>query len=202
MIGIDREAGFLDAARRHCPSNCTFVESDLANLTAADLPLANGLWSSFTAAYFPAFAPVLKQWASCIAPGGWLALVEIDDLFTGHHPLPEDIQDEFREFAEQMRSNGRYDFSMGRRLGEICRTAGLTVVSEHAWKDRELAFDGKASPEILAAWKQRFERLQGMSVYFGAERFREITQAFLKAISSPDHYATASVVMVLAARPF
>ncbi len=201
VIGIDREADFLEAARRHCPAKCGFVEADLAELDSLELRPANGMWSSFTAAYFPAFEPVLASWAACVKPGGWLAIVEIDDLLAGHHPLPVEIQRAFKEFTEHMRLNGLYDFRMGRRLGKMCRALGLTVVSETALEDRELAFDGEASPEILAAWKRRFERMSSMRAYFGARRFNEISQEFLETISSPAHYSTASVVMVLAMRP-
>ena len=99
---------------------------DLVDLNAADFSSVDGVWSSFVAAYFPNFVPVLERWALCVRPGGWLAIVEIDDLFTGHHPLPAETENAFREFMDHACSNDRYDFCMGRRLSEICRAAGLT----------------------------------------------------------------------------
>jgi SAM-dependent methyltransferase len=200
VIGIDLDAAFLEAARHHCPPNCEFVEADLVGLNVADLSPVDGVWSRFAAAYFPTFTPVLERWAACVRPGGWLALIEIDDLLTGHHPLPVNTENAFVEFMDHARSNDHMDFCMGRHLSEICLAVGLNVVSEHSWKDRELAFDGAASPEIQAAWRQRFERMPMMRTYFGDERFNQITEAFLKTISSPEHYSTATVVMVLARR--
>ena len=198
VIGIDLNSEFLEAARRQCPSNCQFLEADLEDLNVSDLTPVDGLWSRFTAAYFPNFAPVLEQWAACVRPAGWLALIEIDDLFTGHHPLPVDTQNAFEEFMDHARSNGHMDFCMGRRLSEVCRIVGLEVVSEHSWKDPELAFDGVASPEIVNAWRQRFNRMPMMRAFFGADKFDHITESFLNTISSPEHYSTASVVMVTA----
>jgi SAM-dependent methyltransferase len=200
VIGIDQNAAFLEAARDHCPSNCEFVEADLVDLNVSDLSPVDGVWSRFAPAYFPNFAPVLERWAACVRPGGWLALIEIDDLLTGHHPLPSNTENAFVKFMDHARSNGHMDFCMGRHLSEICQTVGLSVVSEHSWKDRELAFDGAATREIQIAWRQRFERMTMMRTYFGDEKFNQITETFLKTISSPEHYSTAMVVMVLARR--
>jgi hypothetical protein len=90
---------------------------------------------------------------------------------------------------------------MGRRLVEACRDIGLTAISESRWHDPELAFNGPAPAEILAAWRRRFARLPVMKAYFGAKRFEQISETFLESISRPDHRSTAVVVMVQAERP-
>jgi len=203
LIGVDRESTFLDFARQHCPSKCQFIEAGLADFDARSVGAVapvDGLWSSFVAAYFPTFAPVLARWVSCLAPGGWLAIIEIDDLLTGHRPLPEDTNNAFQEFTDYARSHDHYDFRMGGRLAEICRAVGLSVVSQHSFKDRELAFDGAAPPEIQAAWSARFARMHGMKAYFGSDRFDQLTESFLSTLSSSDHVSATSVQMVIAKR--
>ena len=54
----------------------------------SDSTRSTGFWSSFTAAYFPDFGPVLASWLQLLRPGGWIALVEMDDLL-GHEPLTQ-----------------------------------------------------------------------------------------------------------------
>ncbi len=201
IFGVDRNAEFVSAARQRCPTSCTFLETDLKTLEPRDIPHADGLWSSFTAAYIPDFAPILKRWISCLSSGGWVALVEIDDLWRGHHPLPADVRAAFTEFEEHSCSEGNYDYRMGRRLSAVCRDVGLITIVESRWNDPELAFSGPAPPAILAAWQRRFERVPVMKAFFGANRFREVTQAFLETIIRPDHRSTAAVVMVQAERP-
>ena len=115
--------------------------------------------------------------------------------------LPEDIRAALEEFEERLRTQGGYDSRMGRRLAAVCRDIGLTAISESRWNDAELAFNGPAPAEILAAWRRRFARLPVMKAYFGAERFDQIAGAFLESISRPDHRSTAAVVMVQAERP-
>jgi SAM-dependent methyltransferase len=201
VVGVDHNAEFINAARQRCPNNCAFLQADLRTLDAQVIPSADGLWCSFAAAYFPDFAPVLKHWISCLSPRGWVALVEIDDLWRGHHPLPDDVSAALEEFEERLRTQGGYDYRMGRRLAAVCRDIGLTAISESRWNDAELASDGPAPAEILAAWRRRFDRLPVMKAYFGAKRFDQITGAFLESISRPDHRSTAAVVMVQAERP-
>jgi hypothetical protein len=60
----------------------------MANLGTLSDPggVADGLWCSFTAAFFPTLPLVLAAWARHLQPGTWVALTEIDDLF-GHKPL-------------------------------------------------------------------------------------------------------------------
>jgi trans-aconitate methyltransferase len=188
VVGVDHNAEFINAARQRCPKNCAFLRADLRTLDSQVIPSADGLWCSFAAAYFPDFAPVLKRWISRLSPRGWVALVEIDDLWGGHHPLPDDIRSALEEFEERLRTQGGYDFRMGRRLATV-------------WNDAELAFSGPAPAEILAAWRRRFDRLPVMKTYFGAKRFDQIANAFLESISRPDHRSTAAVVMVQAERP-
>ena len=201
VVGVDHNAEFIAAARQRCPENCDFLQADLRTLDAQVVPSADGLWCSFAAAYFPDFSPVLKRWISCLSPRGWVALVEIDDMWRGHHPLPEGIRAALEEFEERLRIQGGYDFRMGRRLAAACRDIGLTAISETRWNDAEFAFNGPAPAEIVAAWRRRFERLPAMKAHFGAERFDQIAGAFLESIQSPDHRSTAAVVLVQAERP-
>jgi SAM-dependent methyltransferase len=201
VVGVDHNAEFISAAQQRCPKNCAFLQADLRTLDAQVIPSADGLWCSFAAAYFPDFSPVLKHWISYLSPRGWVALVEIDDLWRGHHPLPEDIRAALEEFEERLRAQGGYDSRMGQRLAAVCRDIGLTAISESRWNDAELAFNGPAPAEILAAWQRRFARLPAMKAYFGTERFDQIARAFLESISRSDHRSTAAVVMVQAERP-
>lgn len=199
-IGVDQDLNFLEAARRNSPKRCRFLQGNILTLDGLELPAAHGLWCSFAAAYFPNFAPVLKKWSDHVVQGGWIALIEVDDLLSGHSPLASDIRTELGEFECAMLSEGSYDFCMGRRLAKICESIGLTVKQDTQWSDPELAFDGPASTEIIDAWRRRFARMPAMKSYFGETRFHEIVRSFLAAIARDDHLSSATVRMVVAAK--
>jgi len=61
VVGVDHNAEFISAARQRCPKNCAFLQADLRKLDVRIIPRGDGLWSSFTAAYFPDFSAVLKH---------------------------------------------------------------------------------------------------------------------------------------------
>jgi trans-aconitate methyltransferase len=79
-VGVDvNDEAIAYASNRHIP-NAVFRKSDLQTFFDANLHV-DGIWSSFTAAYFPTLSDIRSRWLKDLRPGGWLALTEIDDLF-------------------------------------------------------------------------------------------------------------------------
>lgn len=201
VIGIDRNPGLLQAARRHCPDNCRFVCADLGDPGGLKPDRADGLWASFVAGYFPRLGDVLPAWAALLCRGGWLALVEVDRLLLGHRPLPPDVWDMLHACADRARRRLRYDADMGSKLARFVTDAGLPLVEESRWDDPELAFQAPARPEILDAWRRRFARMLALRADLGEARFTRCRDAFLECLAAPDHACDASVVMVIARKP-
>jgi hypothetical protein len=114
---------------RHWDEALTQIPLKAGELTPASFGQVDGVWASFVAAYFSDLESAVARWTDCITPGGWLTLVEMDDLF-GHQPLPSSISDEMKEFYASARAAGRYDFQCGRRLAGAAERAGLTTVHE------------------------------------------------------------------------
>jgi SAM-dependent methyltransferase len=197
VVGIDWNEELLTAARVDHPG-IRFVHLDLHGLTPDRFGHVDGLWASFVAAYFPDLEPVLARWCECLRPGGWLALVEIDDLF-GHEPLPSRFRDEVLRFYDEARRARRYDFEAGRKLPAAARAVGLDVVYEGTLPDDELAFDGAAAPDVLQAWRERLQRIPGLKTFMH-ERFDDYARTFLATLASPDHRSTARVCWVVARR--
>ena len=197
VIGVDRDPGLLKAARQRCPSNCRFVEGDVRDLGRRGLGQADGIWSSFLPAYFPELGKALQSWLPFLGSNGWIALVEVDRMLAGHHPLPDDVRSSLDEFETFMRASRLYDFGMGSKLKLFVQGAGLEVVHESVWEDAELAFQGAAPPEMIEAWRHRFARMKKMQGYF-RNRFAPIRDRFLECLSSPLHPSDASLVLVIA----
>jgi ubiquinone/menaquinone biosynthesis C-methylase UbiE len=192
VVGIDGNDSLLDYARRAHP-DVRFVTSDLRDVSSARLGVFDGIWASFVASYFSDLPSVLAQWRRCLAPGGWIALTEIDDMF-GHEPMSPAIAEKIARFYAESRT--RYDFEAGRKLASSAQAAGFTIVRETNLDDDELSFDGAASPEVLAAWRDRFERMSGLRSHFGTEA-PTVEGAILAALASPKHHSRAKVTFVV-----
>jgi trans-aconitate methyltransferase len=191
VIGIDGNDELLEVARAR-----GVAEVHKADLRAVPDVKADGIWASFVAAYFVDFAPVLAHWAQHLRPGGWIALVEIDDLF-GHEPLAPQSKTLLDDYAREALVAQRYDFHMGHKLPDFLSSSGFTIVREHAVADAELSFDGPARPDVIQAWRDRFDRMQLLCARPGFEVMRD---DFLACLARADHRSVAKVCFCLATR--
>src|SRR5690606_26387642 len=98
---------------------------------------------------------LLTRFARHLEPGGFVALVDIDDLF-GHEPLPTDVRSVCDALAELARTEGRYDFFAGRKLEGHLRAAGL------ACSDAKLALRSAGDSALMARGASSAARRLGL----------------------------------------
>jgi trans-aconitate methyltransferase len=197
VVGVDGNEELLAAARARGLPNTELVQADLRAFPDLGVE-ADGLWCSFAAAYFPELSTQLGAWMRHVRPGGWAALTEIDDFF-GHEPLGERTKALLDAYAADALAAGRYDFHMGRKLREHAERAGLTVSKELTLEDWEFSFTGPAQPEVLDAWRARFERMTLLRAFCGAE-YDQVRDDFLACLARPDHRSRARVCCSIALR--
>ncbi len=191
VIGIDFNKDIIEfATQENIRPNIQYLCTDLHQVNEVSLPLADGIWSSFAAAYFPNFISVLKNWIALLKPKGWIALVEINDLFA-HQPLDADIHKMFKSYYE--RQKNVYDFRMGGKLKDLMIKLGLTIELEAIKKDRELAFDGPAEEGIVTAWENRLDRMVSLQQFFGKKKFSSIKMQFLNMLRSANHKSETEI---------
>lgn len=197
VVGVDSSDELLAAARALHP-HLRFEKADVRDVGPERFGLVDGLWISFVTAYLPNLRSILARWSDCLRPGGWIAMVEIDDLL-GHEPLPPHLPVTIAKFYEEARRSGRYDFEGGRVLADAARAAGLTVLHEGVLADDELSFEGAAPAEVVEAWRDRLSRMGGLKAFLG-EQFDDFERAFLAALGAESHRSNARVVFVVARR--
>jgi len=198
VVAIDTNEELLAVARARGETRVEFRSGDLA----APLALGggfDGLWCSFGTAYFCALAPHLAAWTRELRPGAWVVLTEIDDLF-GHAPLASRTRELLEQYAREALAAGRYDFHMGRKLATHARAAGLEVVRELALDDAEFSCDGPVRPDVIDAWRARFERMTLLRALCGAE-FDAVRDDFLGCLARREHRSSARVICLLARVP-
>jgi SAM-dependent methyltransferase len=185
VIGIDLNKDIIEfATKENYHPNIQYLCADLTKVNEINLPLVNGIWSSFAAAYFPDFKSSLKNWIKLLKPNGWIALVEVNDLFA-HQPIDPAIYNMFQLYYE--RQKNIYDFKMGGKLKDFMINSGLKIELEEVKKDKELAFDGPANEEIVTAWENRLDRMIALGQFFGKEKFSTVKIQFLNMLRSADH---------------
>jgi ubiquinone/menaquinone biosynthesis C-methylase UbiE len=195
VTGIDRDPELLTAARARAPA-AHFQQQDLSDLT---LPTAafEGIWCSFTAAYFVDFTTTLARWCTFLKPNAWVCLIDIDDLL-GHEPRSDATRETVERFYHNAFEKRRYDFRAGQRLASALRTQGFHVTATEL-TDRELSFDGPASSEVLEAWRARLSRMVGLKNFLGSD-YADFADGFIGALESPRHRALCRVVCCVGRR--
>jgi ubiquinone/menaquinone biosynthesis C-methylase UbiE len=189
VTGIDADAELLAGARQQCPTGI-FENRDLKNLQLPENSF-DGVWSSFAAAYFADFENVFSSWRRFLTSDAWICVVEIDDLL-GHEPLSQEMRKLINAFYAHAFKANRYDFKAGRKLRPMLQRAGFTV-EQIELADRELSFKGAAQPEVLQAWRDRFNRMGGLKTFLGG-KYPQFVEEFLACISSEDHHARCKVI--------
>lgn len=198
VIGYDANAAAVGKARARGLPMADFRVADLNE--ALDLEVqVDGIWCSFTAAYFPDLPKALGRWARHLKPDGWVAVTEVDDLF-GHVPLESETSALLDAYAEDAFRAGRYDFRMGRKLKNHLQRAGFRISTAFTLADRELAFDGHATPEVLAAWRRRFARMELLRRFCG-EQARTVEEDFMACLGRDDHRSRAQVFCCIGHKP-
>jgi ubiquinone/menaquinone biosynthesis C-methylase UbiE len=195
VIGLDGNQELIDAAILEQPPNCEFLTCDLRNPPNPGIRV-DGIWSSFVAAYFTNLVELLRRWSPVLSPEGWIAITEIDDFF-GHEPLSPRTKSLLQAFADDALTAGRYDFHMGGKLQSCLAQAGFAVSRVLTLPDRELSFQGAAPPEVVEAWRTRFQRMPRLQAICGSE-FTNVQEEFLSCLSRHDHVSTAKVISCIA----
>lgn len=198
VVGVDGNPSVIAAARARSLAGAEFVVGDLLALPPLAAPF-DGIWASFTAAYFVDLGPVLAAWLRLLRPGGFLALIEIDDMFA-HQPVGPRTRELLDRYVDEALAARRYDFRMGRKLADYLAAQGCTGITCRALADREFACVGAALPEVVQAWRDRFELMRLLRVQFGAD-YEAVRDDFLACLSSTRHVSQARVIACVAHKP-
>ena len=197
VIGLDGNQELIDAAMIDNALNCKFLTCDLRNPPKLGV-MADGIWCSFTAAYLTNLTEFLTTWSQFLRDGGWIAITEIENLF-GHQPLSPRTRLLLQDFSDDARAAGRYDFNMGGKPESYLAQAGFAMTRVLTLPDQELSFQGPATPDVLEAWRKRFQRLPGLRSFCASE-FASVQEEFLSCLSRPDHVSTAKVIACIATK--
>jgi SAM-dependent methyltransferase len=119
---------------------------------------------------------IVSHLASLVRPDGCVYLVDVDGTAVRMRPKDRDLEDLYQRYEEFHRRRGN-DISVGLRLDELLRTAGLDLVDfagrygigkaepglrGPAWAAREAIVEaGLATPADVARWSAAFECADG-----------------------------------------
>jgi ubiquinone/menaquinone biosynthesis C-methylase UbiE len=199
IIGVDANQEFIDHATSRGIPGARFLCGDIVDLKD-NLAESDGVWASFTVAYFPRFDMFLRSIDPVLKPGGWLAITEVDDLF-GHEPLDSRWAALMEEYYAKSLEEAVYRFRSHDHVCELLAERGWNIEVDRTLEDDEFCFAGPASPEVVEAWRTRLDFMMPRFL----ERFGNdavgFDSAFLQCLASDEHRSRSIVWFVLAHSP-
>lgn len=196
VTGVDATQEFVDHARDRRIGGARFLCEDVRDMTGRGLEF-DGIWSSFTVAYFPRSGEFLRVVDELLSPGGWLAITEIDDLF-GHDPLDDRRRSMVENYYERSLEEGLHNFRSRQRVYEELTSAGWRIEVQRPLVDDEFCFDGAAEFEVLMGWRTRLAAMMPRFEQRFGEEARGFDSAFLQCLESPTHRSRSTVWFILA----
>jgi SAM-dependent methyltransferase len=202
--GFDQDPQMLESARLNHPA-CHFGSTSVSsgNMTLESLGMsepADLIWSSFTCQYFMQdLDRILDNWATLLKHNGILLIVETNGLFCNHRPQLSETIMAWQEMEESLRRQHNYDSNAGYIVPDIIQqSTSFDLLEAQHWSDPEFGFDGPASPQIIEAWRQRFERMKFPRLFFGHDKLQQLQQEFLDCLASQEHTTTTKLILILA----
>ncbi|MGL5209673.1 class I SAM-dependent methyltransferase [Cetobacterium sp.] len=197
VIAIDLNQNLLEILQNKKILNITILQKDISNLNYIPKQV-DGIFSSFAIAYFPnKMEQILKNWFDKLKNGGWVAIIEIDDLLRGHTPLSKETLNKLEIFEDKTRNNGIYDFRAGRKISLILKDLGMEILLDEDLEDSELTDSGILSDEIYTMWENRLNRLS-FDKFFQKNEIESIKADFLSLFKSAKHINQTKVKFIIA----
>lgn len=199
VVGVDANPEAIAHATRRGIPHARFVCDNITNLSA-HASASDGIWTSFTAAYFPQFDQLLDRVETALQPSGWLAITEVDHLF-GHQPLEPRWADLVERYYRRSLEEGVYRFRSHDHVREALSRRGWRIEVDRKLDDDEFCFSGPANPDVIDAWKTRLGFMMPRFIErFGSEA-AGFDSAFLHCIASKEHRSQSFVWFIFARPP-
>jgi SAM-dependent methyltransferase len=199
VFGVDGNQDAIDHAKSREIPRAQFVCCDITNIKNSELKF-DGVWTSFTAAYFPRFNVIIRPIDSLLKPGGWLAITEVDDLF-GHEPLHPRWAALIEKYYARSIEEGIHRFQSYAHVCQILSERGWCIDVDRKLEDDELCFVGAASSEVLEAWRTRLSFMMPRFLERFGDEAIGFDSAFLECLASKEHRSRSRVWFILARRP-
>ncbi len=199
VVGVDANRDVIDHAVSRGIPHARFVCDNITNLQSDELK-CDGVWTSFTAAYFTQFDVFLGSIETSSKPGGWLAITELDDLF-GHEPLASRWHTLVEKYAAMSLEQGVYRFRSHDHVRETLSQHGWRIEVDRTLEDDEFCFVGPASADVLKAWTTRLSSMMPRFVERFADEATGFDSAFFQCLASDEHHSSSRVWFILARAP-
>lgn len=200
VVGLDRDARYLDFARRtgiaEGLSNLSFEQGDVLALPFADASF-DLVWSKHLLQWVGRREEALAEFRRVTRPGGRIVASNFDQFTLCHHPVDAQVQADTERWTDAARRSLGFDCNLGRKLPHLFRQLGLQNIRVHVLPDRAFCGFG-GDPERQWNWRTQWTAAAPFTAQvFGSEAAAAaVTERFLALVANPDVYMHTSMFQV------
>lgn len=205
VTGIDREARYIDHARRRADAeglkNTDFLEADVLDLPF-DADRFDIVWSKHLLQWVGQREQALREFVRVTRPGGRVIAANFDGFMVQHHPVDEELQRQIEMWFDAARAQLGFDNFLGRKLPVMLQEAGLVDIRVRTLPDA--AFSGLGGdPERSWNHRTQLESVAPFSLkVFGTETaVRDWNERFMRKFDDPRTYWHCSMFYVQGTKP-
>jgi len=154
----------------------------------------------FLMEYLPNKQQALQEMVRICRPGGKILLQDLDGQLLWHSPEDPELQQTIERVVGELANTG-FDPFVGRKLFNLCYTAGLAEINVQI--DPYHLYAGRIDEEQLYLWQTKLEiaRPQLKKVLGSNEAAVEYSEHFLRYLRRPDTLTYSCLFTVLGTKP-
>ncbi|UCH00435.1 MAG: class I SAM-dependent methyltransferase [Deltaproteobacteria bacterium] len=157
IVGVDYSEERIRYAKQHYgqASGIDFQSHDLKD-PLDGVGLFDLIWVRFFLEYYRLEAPdIVRNLATCLKPGGYLCLLDLDHNCLNHYELPDKIQDILFEAMKRMEQEYNFDPYSGRKLYAYLYDQGFKNIQVHLMAHHLIY--GNMRDEEIFDWIKKLE---------------------------------------------
>lgn len=199
-VGVDRNAAYLDYARRKSISEgLNNVEYELGDVLALPFPDASFdvVWSKHLLQWVAQRSEALSELVRVTRRGGRVVCCNFDGFCLAHYPTDEQVQRDVEHWFSSAKAQFGFDTDLGRKLPHMFKVAGLTNIRFDIIPDRAFCGFG-GDPERKWNWETQWKSALPFSTkIFGShEAAQAATERVLKRFNDPDVFVYTTLFYV------
>ncbi len=205
VIGIDREARYIDFARRRAAEEGLHnLRFEVGDVTALPLPAdhVDRVWSKHLLQWVARREAAVAEFVRVTHPGGQVLCANFDQFLVAHHPPDPALQPQVELWMARAAQAFGFDNHLGPKLPGLMRRAGLQDIAVDVTADT--AFSGfGGDPERLWNWGVQLRGATAFTeqVFGGPQAAQAFGERLMRHLGDPDVFVACPMYYVRGRKP-
>lgn len=200
VVGIDRDARYIDFARRKAAEEgLGNLRFEVADVTALPFPADHfdRVWSKHLLQWVAQREQAVAEFVRVTGPGGRVLCANFDQFFVAQYPADPVLKPQLEQWMASAAGAFGFDHCMGPKLPLLMRRAGLSQIEFDIAPDSAFCGFG-GDPERVWNWETQVRGSTAFSekIFGGAEAAKDFNERLMRRLRDPDVFVSCQMYYV------